>query len=41
MDNAALQATIQEDWENRQLIEGISLGIRDMTEFLNKFGINE
>ena len=37
---SSLEQTIKDDWANRQVIESLSLGIRDMSEFLNKFGMS-
>ena len=34
-----LHNTIQEDWDNRDVIEGIVLGMQQMTGFLTRFGI--
>jgi hypothetical protein len=30
---------VQQDWNNRDLIEGISTGIQDLTNFLSLFGM--
>ncbi|TPX40579.1 hypothetical protein SeMB42_g04239 [Synchytrium endobioticum] len=35
-----IAALMQEDWENRDTIENLSLGIKQMSDFLNRFDIH-
>ncbi|KAJ3048057.1 hypothetical protein HK097_010923 [Rhizophlyctis rosea] len=35
-----LHNTIQEDWDNRDVIEGIVLGMQQMTGFLTRFDLH-
>ena len=38
MSSNYLQEAIKQDWDNRDYIEGISISILKIAEFLNKFG---
>jgi hypothetical protein len=35
-----LQSAIKEDWENRELIDKLSLALKQISDFLNRFGLH-